>query len=79
MLHFFCLFYPKTWWTIHKWGNFYNLFFKRLDLGFRIKTVYFLSFCLKFYPLDPDPSVRILLRIQWIRILSTELNKVYLK
>ena len=24
---FFAYFYPKTWWTIYKWGNFYNLYF----------------------------------------------------
>ena len=24
---FFAYFYPKTWWTIQKWGNFYNFWF----------------------------------------------------
>ena len=34
-------------------------FFKSLDLGFRSKKVFFCSFRLIFYPLDPDPWIRI--------------------
>ena len=31
---FFAYFYPKTWWTIQKWGNFYNLlFFQKFRFG----------------------------------------------
>ena len=49
---FFAYFYPKTWWTIQKWWNFYNLsFFKNLDLGFRCKKVFFLQFLVDILPL----------------------------
>ena len=56
MFYFFsAYFYPKTLWTIQKWGNFYiPSFFKSLDLGIRSKKVFFSSFWLIFYPLDPD-------------------------
>ena len=75
---FFAYFYPKTWWTIQKWRNFYNLsFFTSSDLGFRSKAVLWLI----FYPLDPNPWISILLRIRIqkakifrIRILSTALT-----
>ena len=47
----------ETWWTIQKWGNFYNIFFfKSSDLGFWCKKDFFCSFWLIFYPLDPDPD-----------------------
>jgi len=26
----FAYFYPKAWWTIQKWGNFYNFFFSKV-------------------------------------------------
>ena len=31
VLFFFAYFYPKTWWTIQKWGNFYYLFFSKVQ------------------------------------------------
>ena len=38
--------------------KFYNLsFFKSSDFGFRSKKVFFCSFWLIFYPLDPDPYI----------------------
>ena len=63
---FFVYFYPETWWTIQKWGNFIiSLFFKSLDFGFRSKKV-FLQFFVDILPLgsgsvdptypDPDPK-----------------------
>ena len=43
-----------------KWGNFYNLsFFRSLDFDFRSKKGLFCSFWLIFYPLDPNPWIRI--------------------
>ena len=58
------------------------IFFKSSDLG--VKKFFFLSFWLIFYPLDPDPWIRIFLRIriqeakilwiQRIRFLSTDFN-----
>ena len=85
MFYFFSYFYSKTSWTIQKWGNFYKIFyFVSLDLGFRSKNIFFCSFWLIFYNLDPDPWFRIFLRIriqeakslgiQRIRILRTELD-----
>ena len=54
---FFAYFYPKTWWTIPKWGNLYNLSFsKNSDLGYRKKFL-FCNFWLIFYSLDPDPHI----------------------
>ena len=53
---FLAYFYPKTWWIIQKWGNFYNLFFSKVQiLDLEVKKV-FCSFLLIFYPLDPDPD-----------------------
>ena len=66
----FEIFYPKTWWTIQKWENFYNLsFFKSSDLGFRSKKGFFLQFLVDILPpgsgsvdphifedADPDPG-----------------------
>ena len=31
-LFFFAYFYPKTRWTIQKWGSFYNLFFSKVNI-----------------------------------------------
>ena len=78
-LIFFAYFYVKTWWTIQKSGNFYNLtFFNSSDLGFESKIIFLCSFWLIFCPLDPDPWIQIFLRIRIqeakilrIRILST--------
>ena len=77
---FFAYFYPKTWWTIQKCGNFYYLFFSKVQIWV-LGVTFFCSFWLLFYPLDPDPWIRIflririqeakILRIQRIRILST--------
>ena len=80
---FFAYFYPETWWTIQKWGNFYNLsFFNSSDSGFRSKK-FFLQFLFDILHLgsgsvdphifagpDPDQEAKIL-RIQRIRMLST--------
>ena len=42
VLFSFAYFYPITWWTIQKWGNFYNLsFFKKSDLSLRVKKFFF--------------------------------------
>jgi len=50
--------------------NFYNLsFFKSSELGFRSKKVFFCSFWVIFYPLDPHPWIRIFF---WIRIRIQE-------
>jgi len=82
---FFAYFYSKTWWTIQKWGNFYNLsFFSKVQnwvLGVKKLFVFFSIFWSIFYPLDLDPWIRIflririqeakILRIQRIRILSS--------
>ena len=82
---FFAYFYPKTWWSNQKWGNFYNLLFiKSSDLGFWSKKDFFLKFLVDIYPLDPDPWIRIILRIRIqeakiLRILSTVQIKVDLK
>ena len=76
--NFFADFYSKTWWTIQKWGNIYNIFFFEVQSWVLGVKKFFL---LIFYPLDPDPWIRIFLRIriqeakilliQRIRILST--------
>ena len=42
--------------------KFYNLFFNSLDLGFETETV--VIFWLIFCPFDPDPWIRIFLRIR---------------
>ena len=78
-LTFFAYFYAKTWWTIQKSGNFYNLSFYYL-FWFWEKT-FFCSFWLIFCLLDPDPWIRIFVRIRFqeskifrirrIQILST--------
>ena len=72
VLFFFVHFYPRTLWTIKKWGNFYNFF---------VFKIFFCRFWLIFYPLDPDSWICMfllfqiqetkILWIQWIRILST--------
>ena len=75
VLFFLVHFYPKTLRTIKKWGNFYNFF---------VFNIFFCRFWLIFYALDPDPWICMflrfqiqegkILRIQWIRILSTLLQ-----
>ena len=60
LFKFFAYFYSKTWWTIKKRGNFYNLFFLKFIFGFY-------SFWWIFYPLGPDPWISTFLRIR-IRI-----------
>ena len=79
---FFVYFYPNTWWTIQTWGYFYNLFSKVQSRFIVIKKFFFCSFWLIFYLLEQDPWISIflririqeakILRIQWIRILSTD-------
>ena len=78
---FFSLLYAKTWWTIQKSEKCYNFFFNSSDLGLESKKVFFCSFWLISCPLNPDPWIRMILRIriqeakilqiQRIRILST--------
>jgi len=65
-----------------------SLFFKSSDLGFRSKNFFSAVLFKIFYPLDPDPWIRILLqiririqeakilRIQRIRILNTEMKMI---
>ena len=56
--------------------NFYNCsFFKKSDLRFRSKKSLFLQFWLIFYPLYPDPWIRIFLRIR-IRIQETKILRI---
>ena len=78
-LIFFAYFYAKTWWTIQKSGNFYNLsFFNSSDLGFESK-IFFCSL-VGILPLgsssvdphifgDSDPGSQNLAGIHRIRIL----------
>ena len=74
---FFTYFYPKTQWTIQKWGNFYNLsFFKSSDLSLGLKKFFFAVFGWYFTPwIRIFLRIRIqeakILRIQRILILST--------
>ena len=74
VLFFFAYFYPKTWWTIQKWGNFYNLsFFKNSDLCFRSKIVVFqfLVGILSLWIWIQEANILRIQRIR-IRILSTD-------
>ena len=58
------IFYSKTWWTIQKWGNFYNLSFSKILIwGFGLKKIFFCIFLVDISPLgsesvdaDPDPG-----------------------
>ena len=61
----------------------YSLFLQKVQIcGFGVKKDFFLQFFVAFFPLDSDPWIRIflririqeakILRIHWIRILSTE-------
>ena len=52
-LFFFAYFYPKAWWTIQKWGNFYNLSFSKVLWVLGIKK-FFLQLLGDILPLDPD-------------------------
>ena len=72
--YFFAYFYPKTLWTIQKWGNFYLSFFKSSDFGSKSKKVFFCSFWLIFYPLNPDPWICIFLRI---RIKESKILRIH--
>ena len=50
-LIFFAYFYPKTWWSIQKWGIFIiSLFFKSSDLVFWSKKDFFAVFGWYFTP-----------------------------
>jgi len=77
LFYFFShIFYPKTWWTIQKWGNFIiSLFSKVQILVLGVKQFFFAIFGWDF---TPWIRIRIqkakILRIQRIRILSTERN-----
>ena len=71
MIYFFRIFYPKTWWTIQKWENCYNLFFfKSSDFGFRSKKGFLAVFGWYFTHWIRIQEAKILR----IRILSTEFN-----
>ena len=80
LFYFFAYFYSKTWRTIPKWGNFYNLsFLKSSNLAFRSKKVLFVIFDWYLIPWIRIQEAKIL-RIQRIRIriLSTALNDTIL-
>ena len=48
--------------------------FSKVHLGFMSKKDFFCSFWLIFYPLDPDPWIRIFLRIQiWIQAAKIQI------
>jgi len=48
---FFACFYPKTWWTIQKWGNFYNFSFLKIQIwGLGVKKFFFAVFGWYFTP-----------------------------
>ena len=77
---YFAYFYAKTWWTIQRSGNFY-LSFRKVNI--LVLRVIFLQFLVDIFPMDPDPWIRIFLRIRIqeakifrIRILSTGLNRI---
>ena len=79
--YFFANFYAKTWWTIQKLGNFYNLsFFNSSDLGFDSRVnivqilvdILFLGSSDSHIFADPDQIQEAkILQFQQIRILST--------
>ena len=67
---FFRLFYPKTWWTIQKWGNYYNIFFSIVQIWVLGLKSFFSVFDWYFTPWIRIQEAKVL-RIQRIRILST--------
>ena len=73
--YFFAYFYAETWWTIQKVGNFYNLTYSVQIWVLRLNQ-FFLQFWLIFYPLDPDPWIRIFL---WIQICIQEAKILWIQ
>ena len=57
---FFAYFYLKTWWTIHNWAKFYNLFFSKVQtwvLGLKFFLLQFLVDILPLGSLSVDPHI----------------------